>query len=284
MNYLLLFLTILSLFLQSIMQKQFNKKTSNRGAYIFNGIASLFAAIVFLVSDKDGFHFQKALVPYVIAFGILFAVAVLFIFLAIREGSLSLTSLLKSYSLLVPTFFSVFYFHEKISLPFSIGLVFLVISILLINMKKEDTKMSMKWWVYILILFVANGSAAVVQLLQQKNFVGQYKSEFMTCALLLSAVIFFVVSAFSEGKIGLQCVKLGGSYAVSMGVLLGLSNLLLMTLISRNMPASIVYPVMSGGGVLLAAIGSVIIYKEKLTLAQCIGIASGVVSIVLMNL
>ena len=284
MNYLLLFLTILAVFLQSIMQKEFNKKTKNRGAYIFNSIASLFAAIVFLLSDKDGFCFQKALIPYVIAFGILFATAVLFIFLAIREGSLSLTSLLKSYSLLVPTFFGVFYFHENISIVFSVGLVFLVVSILLINMKKEDTKMSMRWWIYILILFVANGSASVVQLLQQKNFLGQYKSEFMMCALLLSSAIFFLLSMFAERKCAIECVKSGGLYAMSMGVLLGLANLLLMTLISSDMPSSIIYPVMSGGGVLIAALGSVIIYKEKLTIAQTIGIASGVVSIVLMNL
>jgi len=284
MNVIFLLLVILFIFFQSIIQKQYNKRSANQGTYIFNGIACLSMSIVFFVTGKDGFNLKIELLPYILGFSICFAAALLFIFLAIREGALSLTCLLKSYSLLVPTFYGILFLDEKIGLLFWVALVFFVISILLINLKKDDTKITLKWCVYAVLMIVFNGAASTVQMLQQKRFDGAYKSEFMACAVLVASVFFFVLSFLREKNTMKNCVRSGIMHMILMGVLLGCSNLFLMMLISSDFPTPVIYPVMSGGGVVLATLASVIFYKEKLSWLQWMGLIFGIVSVVLMNL
>ena len=284
MSAIYLILAIFGVFFQSIVQKQYNKRVSNQGAYIFNAIACISGAFVFAVTNTDGFDFDLAVLPYSFGFGIGLALAILFIFLAIRDGSMSLTCLLKAYSILAPTFFGIFFLNELVGWTFWIGLVFLVISIFLINMKKEDAVLSKRWWLYIVILFISNGSASTVQLLQQKKFHGQYRSEFMLIAFLISAVIFIVLSILNERKEVLTYVKKAGFYMVAMGLLLGGANLFLLLTLASGLPSPIVYPVMSGGGIILATVASVLVYKEKLSWMQVIGLICGVISVVFMNL
>lgn len=284
MNIILLFAVILAIFFQSIVQKQFNKRSHNQGVFIYNAIACLAMSIVFFVTDKDGFRVSFDLLPYILGFAICFAGAVLFIFLAIQTGALSITCLIKAYSLLVPTFYGIIFLNEKIGLLFWIALVLFVLSILLINLKKSDEKFTFKWLIYAILMVVFNGSASTVQMLQQKRFDGAYKSEFMACAVLISAVFFFALSYFREKDTAKYCIKRGVVNMILMGALLGTSNLLLMILISSDFPTPVIYPVMSGGGVVLATLASVFFYKEKLTLIQWVGLVFGIVSVVLMNL
>ena len=50
------------------------------------------------------------------------------------------------------------------------------------------------------------------------------------------------------------------------------------------MPASVMFPVISAGGVVLAALVSVLLYKEKLQSQQWIGMCLGTRAIVALNL
>ena len=152
MNGICLALVILMIFFQSIVQKWYNKVSGNQGAFIYNAFTSLAAAAVFLITHKGKFVIVPELIPYILAFAICFALAVLFIFLSIREGALSLTCLIKAYSYLVPTFYGILFLNEKIGMLFWIALVFFVLSILLINLKKSDTKITLKWGIYSVLM------------------------------------------------------------------------------------------------------------------------------------
>ena len=50
------------------------------------------------------------------------------------------------------------------------------------------------------------------------------------------------------------------------------------------LPASFLYPVQSAGAIIITAIASLVIYKEKLSLFQKIGFVSGVLAIVAFNI
>lgn len=284
MNILLLITVVFALFLQSIASKQYLKKTQDQGAYIFNAVAILSAAIVFFLVDTDGFSFETKLIPYILGFALAYGSAMLFTFLSIKEGSLSFTNLVKSYSLIMPTFYGSLFLNEKIGMWFWFGFMFLVISIFLINMQKGEAKFGLKWIVYIAIAFFADGMAGVMQLTQQTHFEGQYKSEFMISSLVMVSVFFFVLSLRKEKAVISYCMKRACVPAIFMGIMNAVVNLFLMILVTRKMPTSITYPVMSGGVIVLTAVVSELFYKEKLSTMQRIGLACGVVSIVFMNL
>ena len=68
------------------------------------------------------------------------------------------------------------------------------------------------------------------------------------------------------------------------GIANALVNLLVMVLVSKGMAASIMFPVISGGGIVLTTLVAIFIYKEKLSVNQYIGLLLGTVSVVLMNI
>ena len=138
------FLTITTLLIaiQAIVKKAYNEKMNSRAPYTFCTVSVLSAAFFFLVSSGFKLDFKAELIPYALAFSIGYGAAVIGIFLAIVNGSLSLTSLVTSYSLIFPTFFGIFFYNEELSFPFIIGLVLLLISLFLINSKKGDGKIT----------------------------------------------------------------------------------------------------------------------------------------------
>ena len=78
------------------------------------------------------------------------------------------------------------------------------------------------------------------------------------------------------------CLKDGIVLMVFWGILNGAANLFIMML--ARMPASLVYPLISGGSIILTWIASRIFYKEKLTVYQNVGLVFGVGAVVFLNL
>ncbi len=284
MNALLLIVVMTANLFQSIAKKQYNQTTKNRGTYIFNAITTLSAAILFLCTDEKGIQFEIALIPYVLGFSAAFGSAMLFTFLSIREGSLSLTSLATSYSLIIPTFYGLLFLQERAGALLYIGLVLLVCSLFLINNTKGDGKFTLKWGVFVLLAFLGNGLCSTVQTAQQLRFNGQYKSEFMILALLIVSSFFFILSFVKEKPDVKPCLRSALLPMVLHGVANGVVNLFVMMLVSRGMAASIMFPVISGGGILLTTLVSVLFYKEKLLPKQYVGLLLGTASVVLMNM
>ena len=172
---------------------------------------------------------------------------------------------------------------EEASVTLIIGLCLLAVSLFLINSRTGGGKITLKWVIYVLLAFVGNGVCTIVQNLQQREFPGLYKSEFMIAALVSVVVILIAPILISERREFLPSMKRGGFIMVICGALNGAANLLVMLLVNR-MNASVLYPVMSAGGVLLTFFVSLFIYKERLSVKQYISFAFGVGAIVLMNI
>ena len=279
-----LFLTgaVVTIAAQSIVKKSYNVRMGDRGAYTFSAVSVLAAALFFLVSSGFKLDFNAEIIPYSLVFGIGYGAAIVGIFLAILHGSLSLTSLVISYSLIFPTFWGIIFLDESLSVTFVIGLALLMISLFLINSKKGDGKITFSWIIFALMAFLGNGACATVQLVQQRDFGGEYKSEFMLVALVIVAVVLFAVAAFAERGDVIDCTRRGGIEMTLCGLFNGASNLFVM-LVAVRMNASIAYPVISAGGIILTWVISRFFYKERLSLAQNISLVLGIASVVGMN-
>ena len=107
---------------QNITKKIYTEKTRGSGAYLFSACTSLFSMLFFIVTMKS-FEWEAGIIPYSIAFALSFALATLFGVLAIGVGPLSISSLMISYSLMIPTFYGIFFLNEPISIFFLIGII-----------------------------------------------------------------------------------------------------------------------------------------------------------------
>lgn len=296
-NVLLLITAIVGISIQQISQKAYNKKVGG-GAFIFSAASALVAMLVFLIASKGELSFQMEVVGYSVLFAVGYCMALAFSFLAIANGSLSLTSLVLQFSLIIPTFYGIFFLQEETDFFLFAGIALLVASIVLVNIpvgekkeknaeteqtEKNQNKTTWKWALFALLMFIGNGGCSTVQKMQQIHFNGLYKSEFMIVALIITTVAFVVISLFTERKEMLPALKKGVGYYAVYGVANGISNLIVL-LLATKMSSSIVYPVLSAGGIVITSFVSVFVYKEKMNLFQKIGLLLGVLAIVALNI
>lgn len=159
----------------------------------------------------------------------------------------------------------------------------LACSLFLINEQGEKTKIRFKWILYVLLAAVGNGMCSVFQKMQQVRFDGAYKNELMIIALVAGAIGLSIVALVQERDEIMPCVKAGWLFAILGGVCNGIVNLFVMIL-SGKMSASLMFPTISAGGIVVTYIISKYFYKESLTKKQFVGFVLGIVSVILLNL
>ena len=289
MQIVLLVSIIVFLSLMNVVKKAFNEKIPAAGPHFFSAVACFVSALFFVMSAGFRPEWNAGVLPYAVGFAIGCAVSSVFAFLAIQNGSLSLTSLIISYSLIIPTVFGLVFLNETASAWFYIGLGFLCVSLFLINVKferspeKEGTKITWKWILYVLLAFLGNGACSTVQVLQQRTFAGAYKNELMIMALLIVSATLIIFACFGEKKTMPESFKKGWYIMVLCGAANGAMNLFVMMLANR-MNASLMYPLISAGSIILTAMISIAFYKEKLSRTQVAGLVLGIAAVVFMNL
>ncbi len=284
MNAIFLTLTILSASAQGVAVKAFGNKTGEKGLFLFSALSRT-AGILFFILTAGSLSFRWDVLPYAIAFGVFYGIGVIFNFLSIGSGPLSLTSLITSYSLMLPTAYGLFFLNDPISIGLFPGLLLLLVSLFLMNRKNssDGAQISLKWGIFVTLTFLGNGFCSIVQSMQQRAFLGEYKNEFMVIALLFFVLITGLISLVTERKNLITCTKKGWIPAVICGLANALMNLLVMTLQNR-MPVSLLFPLMSAGSLVLTFFLSKFLYREQLSKRQLLGFILGVCSVILLNL
>lgn len=295
MPLLLLFLTVVSATVQNFFTKIYSGKT-DKGVFLFNATSALVALLVFAITAKFRFVFVWGNMLYALLFALSYFFAVFGLTMAIKTGPLSITALIESYSMIVASVYGVVFLSEPMTPYMITGFVLLVISLTLVNYEKKGAApkgqagINAKWIFFVSVGFLGNGLCTVVQKAQQvwseKTYgAGQflYSDEMMMAGLLAAAVAFTVCFLVSERKYFKEVIRYGGLPAVGRGVSNGLANVFSI-LVMTMMAVSVANAVIAAGCVVLSALISVVIYKEKLNAFQWAGIAIGVVSLVFLNL
>lgn len=283
---------IIGLTVQNVAKKAYNLKVGGSSAFTFAFGSVVCALIFFIISSGFKLDFRLEVIPYSIGFALSYGAAVVCSFYAIRFGSLSLSSLISNYSLTIPTFYGIFFLDEQTSPLLYLGLCALMISLFLVNFKpksksgdmaEKKTRTDPRWFLFVALSFLGNGICSTVQTVQQKTFDGQYKSEMMIMALLIVILILLVMALLTERKNIGSSFRRGGILMAVNGGFNAVVNLFVM-LCAVIMNASVMFPIMSAGGIIGTALVSVLLYKEKLTKMQYVGFALGILAIVLLNI
>lgn len=291
MGTLLLIVCVVAAAIQSPLKKIYQSKTS-KGVFLFSAMISLVAAMFFgvgaLVAKPA---FEAALLPYAIGFAVCYGVCIITGVWALGLGSLALTSLFSSYSLIFPSLYGLLFWDNPVFLTQVIGLVFLLVSLYLTNMGKkqpgeerEKQHFSAKWLICVVLMAVSNGGCAILQQEQQRQFAGAYKNEFMFIALMIVVVVLLAVGIPRERRDVRELLRFGTVPAVLTGLFNGLTNLLVMMIANVMVPAFIFFPIVSAGGMVISYVLSVTWFKERFSSVQKLGILLGLVALVLLNL
>lgn len=282
MEYFLLLLSLIFSSSQTITTKQYNIKAKIPNPFLYSGISALTALIFFIISSGFNLKFNIQLLPYSLGFAASYTAALVCSNLAIANGPLAITSLISSYSLLVPTFYGIFFLKDQMSVISYLGILLILISLFLINIKKDDRKFSQLWLIYIVVSFFGNGMCSVTQKMQQMKFSGNYKSEFMIMALIIVSVSLISFSVFKQKQLK-TAIKDCLVFAPLTGVANGIVNLLVLILTGK-FPNSFLFPMISAGGILIMFVVAQTVYKERFSPLQYLGYFLGLISVILLNI
>ena len=287
MNYFLLFLTALFIVFQKVIQDRYNAKCRS-GVFLFSGMISFFAMCFFMAVNRDWTWSSELMIPAV-SFGLSYAAATVFVVLAIKCGSLAKTTLIMSYSLLVPAFAGLIILREPIGIPMIAGMILLVLSLWLTNHRKKTAdapkeRISLKWLVFVLLGFVGNGMCSTVQKLAPHYLGADVNLTLSTIAALGLSTVVLIAASFLTKETDLKStLRVGGPLSLFCGLFNGAVNYLAIYL-NQFIPASVMFPVLSAGEIILIVPYSLLVRRERFTAKQWAGFAVGVVSVVLLNL
>ena len=283
----LFILTALSMTFISVFKKLYKKPAP----ILFSFISGLFTLLFFVVAliVQNGFNIviDSTTLFYGLAVGVFFCTSALTSLMALITGDLSLTGLFISFSLIIPTLYGII-LGDQVGLTFFIGIALFLICLVFVNVKfgKKDKKpISVKWVVFVTIATISNGVSSTIQTAHQKITGGKFGSELMIVALILACIVYLIFCLATEKNKIKDAKNDALKFGCLVGVLTGLTNLLVMMFTGQNlMPVAIFFPALSGTTLLMTFLIGFFLYKEKYTLLQYVGILCGLASVILLNL
>ena len=185
--------------------------------------------------------------------------------------------------MILPFFLGVLFFDEGENLAFKIICCALIVVAVLLNIKsgKQDKKALL----YYFAVFVLNGMSGVISKLHQSSTLPHVDStNFMLWASVVSLVISFFWILIAYRRIPLIMGK-NIWFVSGYGVFNGLGNLFLLIALSgeQGLPASVQYPLVTGGVMVCSTVISTV-RKEKLTVREYVATAIALLASVFIAL
>ncbi len=292
MEYLLIPLGCALASLKVTVQSKFSKNGTHTLSQnlFFTAIMFLTISLIFLPTLFDG-GISSTTVFYAALVGGLSFLYQIFYVMALSLGRMTLTVIINNFGMLVPMIVSVVVVGDTLTPFICIGAVLALVSLCLTVANKKGKKSAgvgegAKWLILSLLVFLTNGFAATAQKMYTARAGADFQIfEFVCIAYMFASAFCFAALAVSAPKEKRQGIKITDRKTVLLGACVGMAlgifqcvNTLAISLI----PGSIYYPVYNCGTSLMLALIGAVLFKERFTLRQYIGIAIGVIAILLL--
>ena len=205
MNYILLCISTLSVVLQNCVHNTISKQKlrSKYDVFFFNSMTYVVCFVAFALLT-----FGTRVSSYSILLGILFGVLTMMAnfckLTALSKGSMHITILVTTSSMVIPTFWGALMFHEGISAPKACAL-FVLIFFIYLTLKKSGASQHTRAWVFACILaFLFQGGIGVVQKIHQSSAHRDELSVFLASSFLFSCIFSRCLARdrFEKGSFG----------------------------------------------------------------------------------
>lgn len=271
-------LSISSMVLQNCIFNNVCKKelTTNDHVYRFNIIAYAVCIVLFGIALIGG-----SLSLFTVLLGLLFgtvtALSNLYKMRSLSAGPMHITLLITTSSMIIPTMSGIF-FGEDFSIP-KLILVVVLIGFLYLSLddKKGDVKANRRWLFFCALAFLFQGSIGVLQKVHQSSPHKEEANGFLLIAFICSLIYSRIRAKKSFAE--LQFTKKHVLLAVVCGLCTYYMNFLNLKL-SGALPSQLFFPLVNGSAIVLSSLMSVLLFKERLSRRQLVGLCGGILSLI----
>ena len=261
------------------------------GVYVYSALGCIVSAIVLLLwGGFDGFS------VFTVVLGLLFGLAIslqgIFMIRAFRTGPMAFTMVIVSCSTVFTALSGFLFFEEKIGIFQLLGIAFMVGSFVFATEKKQgEKKGGIVWLVFCLLAFAFSGAIGFMQKTHQtselhKGEINSFLVLSFTVSFVFSAAL-AVISMIKEKQPLIEKKKDGKIYWLLLGIMVlsgicvGANHKLNLGL-SGEIPSAVFFPVVNGGNLVLTTLSALLIFREKLTVKQWIGVILGIASVLFL--
>lgn len=207
---------------------------------------------------------------------------------AAQSGPYTLQSMMSSFgNIIIPLAVSLTVWNDRLSILSWLGVGCMLLAFLLYNANGlGDKRVYSNKYIWFLPVFLMNGIYSTINAAHARIEGGGHHNDFIIITFLTAATISaanLLISRDNETRRAFHMPARALVFALTSSICAAAAiNMLMLTL--HFVPSSILYPIESGGILILSAILSRLILKERLTLLQIVGIGVAVLGLVLTNL
>ncbi len=276
-SYLLIVLADILLAVDFVFQKKYQKTagTTAKAGLVFNALQGILCAVGYLIINKFSVHITIYSVVMAVLFAMLVISYIIIGFKIMEMSNMSLYTLfLMAGGMTVPFVWGCIFWQEQISLWRILGLLAIVVAMVISNSggKKPDRRQIL----LCVAVFFLNGFASVVAKTHQISEAGAYvtSADFGIIAKVAMCLLALLVLSIKRTRTAQEKLPAGKVVVISaLSAIAGGLSFFLQLVGAVSVPATVLYPLITGGSVVLTSLAALIVYKEKITKRQWISIA-----------
>lgn len=221
--------------------------------------------------------------------GVLSVIFQFFYICAFSKGKMTLTVIINNFSMLIPIGVSYYIFNEPLGLMKIVGILLALISLVLVTAKGRNETIAKKsdnilWLIFTVLVFFSNGFIAVNQKIYSKIVPNLQVLAFVAIAYIsatvISAVILIVTRLLKDPKKSKLNSKMLISGA-SAGVIIGIFQCL-NTYAASVIDGAVLYSSYNCATSILATVVGRMLFKERLSKKQFVGVIIGILSLMFL--
>lgn len=278
LSYLLLGVSIFSMVLQNGLFNGVGKKCLKTGAdtYYYNSFLYLVCILLFgIMALGSGLSVFTG--GWAMVFGVITMLSNFCKLRALGTGPMHITILITTSSMIIPALSGVILFDEALHIGKLAAIAVLLFFIFLSVGKKGERSGSGKWFLYCALAFVFQGSIGVVQKVHQSSVHKEELFAFLAISFTCSFLIARIFAA--RGERTFRFDKKQYLFAFICGLCTFTMNFLNLKL-SGILPSQIFFPAVNGSAILFSSLCSVLVFREKVTTRQIIGLVGGLAALI----
>lgn len=280
----LLLAIIFSAMIPVLMKYAHNKHLADEVILTFNYLVAVSVSVVFTLFNLSSYidlfsDIKSVFILLVVGMitGLMYYGAFYFYQKSVRDNGVSLSIAVGKMGIVIPMILSLILWHEIPALLQWLGIVMSMVAIGIINIKPSDFK-GAKLKTSLLLFFIIGGLGDFFNKLFEVSVGADYSDLFLV-VVFATALLASLYNTIKHKNV----TKVSRFYGFAVGVPNMLTAFFLISALGM-MNATVVFPLYSGGAIMLSMLWSMFAFKETLKRKDVLGIVMIFMALILINL